>query len=354
MLLPTETPTERHANSIGFLRLIFAGLVVYGHSWYLGGFSHEPIEDYILNRAAHPAGIGVRAFFAISGYLVMQSERRMTSMRGFLFNRFLRIYPGLWVCLLVTGLIFPAIFFAPAQHSSANWASSFSYVRSNWFQPRMQVGISGLFSGIPREGDLNGSLWTLPYEIGCYACLALVGWTGATAGRARVAWLSGILLFGLYCFDVLFSSHALFFKNEGRALCAWFVCGCMAALIPESKLRLGLKPLIVALVTSAWLASCHLGGANLFAPVALILIVLWLAWHLPFSGFEKTVGGDYSYGLYIYAYPVQQMLAFMGVIRFGVVVFFFLSLVIALALAVLSWHLVEKPLLRFKVRTAPA
>jgi len=125
------------------------------------------------------------------------------------------------------------------------------------------------------------------------------------------------------------------------------------ALIQELKLRLGLIPVHVALNTLRSLASSHLGGANLIAPVALILIVLPFAWLVPFSGFQKTVGGDFSYGLYIYANPVRQMLAFIGALRFGVVVFFALSLVLALVLAVLSLHQIESPSMRLKIRTAP-
>jgi len=282
----------------------------------------------------------------------MQSERRMTSARGFLFNRFLRIYPGLWACLLFTGLLMPVIFLHFDRSNAENWSSAFSYVQNNWWQPRSQVGIAGLFQGIPREGDLNGSLWTLPYEIGCYVCLALAGWFGATAGRALPAWLLGAALLGLYCNDVLLPAHAVFFKSEGRGLCAWFVCGSLMALLPESKLRSRLSGSVVAAVAAAWLASFRLGVPSLIGPVSLTLIVLWLSWNLPLKGFETKAGGDFSYGLYIYAYPVQQALAFIGVVKFGVVVYFLLSLVIALALAILSWHTIEKPALRFKFRPA--
>lgn len=354
MANPAAPAQEAHANSIGFLRLLFAGMVVYGHSWYLGGFSGEPLETHLFKSATNPASVGVRAFFVISGYLVMQSERRTASTRAFLFNRFLRIYPGLWACLLVTGLLLPAIFLRASVISEVNFGDAVSYVYHNWLQPRTQAGIAGLFPGIPKEGDLNGSLWTLPYEIGCYICLALIGWLGATQGRALGSWLIGLLLIGVYCFDTVYPLHAIFFKNEGRALCAWFICGGLAALLPETFLRTRLNWLSMTLAAIAWLVNCRFGGANLVGPLALTLIVLGLAWRLPWRGFEKNVGGDYSYGLYIYAYPVQQALAFLGINRLGVIAFFLLSLAITACLAIASWHVVERNALRFKVRPVAA
>jgi peptidoglycan/LPS O-acetylase OafA/YrhL len=86
----------------------------------------------------------------------------------------------------------------------------------------------------------------------------------------------------------------------------------------------------------------------LISPFALAPVLFWLGEHLPFRSFERSVGGDYSYGLYLYGYPVQQTLALFGAIKLGMMMFLLLSLIIAGILAVASWHLVEKHALRLK------
>tara|TARA_R110002094_G_scaffold219678_1_gene191788 strand:+ start:407 stop:1000 length:594 start_codon:yes stop_codon:yes gene_type:complete len=160
-------------NAFGFLRLLFATMVVYSHAWFLAGPEKEPYASWLFNGAEFPGGLGVKCFFVISGFLVMRSERRSQTTRAFLWKRGLRIYPGLWGCLLVTGLLFPLITGYVMKVGTPDMDSGYSYVWSNALQPRQQVGIEGMFPAIYYPGDLNGSLWTLQYELGCYALLGL-------------------------------------------------------------------------------------------------------------------------------------------------------------------------------------
>jgi len=355
--MPTETarevrpfPPAQNQNSFGLLRLLLAALVVYAHCWYLGGFGDEPLSRTLFAGAVNLAGIGVQGFFVISGYLVLQSERRTGNARAFLTNRLLRIYPGLWFCLALTGLVLPAIVWSLPHAGPAEYRGAVGYFWRNLVLPRSQIDIPGLFSGMPKAGDLNGSLWTLPYELGCYGLLGLLGWLGLTRPRSILPWLAGAALLALYLFDVSCPEHALFFKSPGRALCAWFVTGGLCALIPEGVLRprLGWPWFLAAL--GGLLASSQLGFAAIAGPLLMPIIVLWLAWHLPASRWEQAVGGDYSYGLYIYAYPVQQTLAWLGLQRKGVTAYFFGAMILTLPLAILSWHLIEKAAARLKRR----
>ena len=232
--------------------------------------------------------------------------------------------------------------------TAVDWADARSYVWSNWFFPRAQFGIRGLLTHTYLGGDLNGSLWTLPYEIGCYVLLALAGWLGLTRSPARGARLAGSAILALYVFDVVSPAHALFFKNDGRVLAAWFVVGALAALVPEAGLKRALSPVVVAALALAWAVSWWCGGQLLTGLPAISALALWASWSLPLRAVEERLGGDYSYGLYIYGYPVQQMLAEFGVVHRGIAVYFTLSLLITLALAIGSWHLVEKHALRLK------
>lgn len=337
-------------NAFGFLRLFFATLVVYSHAWFLAGPTKEPYASWLFNDAEFPGGIGVKCFFVISGFLVIRSERRSSNTRAFLWKRGLRIYPGLWVCLLVTGLLFPAISVFVMKMGAPDWGDALSYVWRNALQPRQQAGIEGMLPQIYYPGDLNGSLWTLPYEIGCYAVLGFIGWMGLTAGKARGAWVMGIGLFALYTHDLLRPGAAFFFKGGHRIIIGYFVVGALAGLLTDAKLRRLLSPVIVGLLAIAWIASWRLGGTPVIAPLALGAIALWCSWAIPIRSLETRLGGDYSYGLYIYGYPVQQMLSGSGLADYGIWWYFSISLIVTLGFAVVSWHLIEKRALGYKSR----
>lgn len=357
---PTNGAVASGSNSIGFLRLLLAAIVVYGHCWYLASRSGEPLQRILFADTMPLAGLAVRGFFFLSGFLLYTSERRTHSTRAFLWNRSLRIFPGLWACLLVTGLFMPWLISVFESGSHVSGSSAFSYIYRNLAVPRQQLAIDGLFPDVPRPGDLNGSLWTLPYELGCYAALAILGWLGATEGRARWSVAIGVALLAVYASDVLRPSSAIFFKTEGRIISVWFVTGSLCAHF-QKGLRAHLSAPIAFVAAAAWIVSCRFPSVSLLVgPLALGFGLLWLSWHLPLRGFEDRVGGDYSYGLYIYAYPVQQLLAHLGLSARGLGLYFVTSLGFALILAVLSWHGVEKHALRLKFRrqlageTAPA
>lgn len=323
-------------------------MVLYSHAWYLGASGPERFAAWLFHAAEFPGGIGVKGFFVLSGFLVMRSERRLSGPREFLWHRGLRIFPGLWCCLMVTALVFPWMKQLVQPSTVIDWSDAGRYVWRNWFQPRSQLSVAGLLTRAANNGDLNGSLWTLPFEIGCYAMLAFAGWLGLTRGRARGAWMAGAALFVLYCHDVVRPETALFFKSEGRALSAWFVAGSLAALVPEQSLRRWLSPTVVVALVVAWFASCWLGGNRVVGLFAITGIVMWVGWVVPARAVEDRLGGDYSYGLYIYGYPVQQLLGEFGVAQRGVGVFFWLSLLVTFGFAVASWHLIEKRALRLK------
>lgn len=346
--MPTAS-TRTPDNSIGLLRLLLAGAVLWGHSWYLAGRSaEEPISRWLLGGSEAVATSAVKAFFALSGYLVMQSEQRLASTRRFLWHRLLRIYPGFWACLVVTAIILPAATWTFRASADAHWSSVVDYLSTNWLRFHVQPQIDGLLSQMPPMDDLNGSLWTLPYELSCYAVLAALGWIGLTRPKSPVIWVIGLALGTLYIHDVIRASDAWFFKSEGRLLGAWFLVGALAANIPAVQLRRWLDWRAALVATLAYLAACRFGGLVLVGPLAITALVLSLAWIVPIRDFETRVAGDYSYGVYIYAYPVQQCLLSAGVLRYGMAAYIALVALITLLLAFASWHLVEKRALAWK------
>lgn len=274
------------ANNFDGLRIIAALLVLWSHMFALSG-RWEPL----LYQGHSFGNLGVLIFFSISGYLVSASWARDPDLGRFLAKRFLRIAPGLAVAV-------------PAAYGVV-----------------LALGLSG-FPDNPWH-LLNGSLWTIEYEVYCYFLLAGVSMLTRTpavvfAGGVLAAYQflpqSFLSYFGLF-FAAGAMLHAYPKLRTSKALIVWLLAGLIAH--HESKIALGLAvpALSIWIGTRSW-------------PVL------------------RSAGryGDMSYGVYIYAWPVQQvMVATMG--RDSYMALFASSLSISLALAWLSWRYVESPAL---------
>jgi len=345
------TSPARQQNAFDALRLLLAGTVVYSHSWLLGGFGEEPFYAWDKHQAI--AGeIGVLGFFGLSGFLVGASWQRARSVGDFFTRRARRILPGYWACLLVTAFaLAPAIyFFRRGGLAGYPWfdAGGATYVLCNVGLYVRQWTIAGVLAGAPYDGSLNGSLWSLFPEFCCYVGLAAVGLAGLTRQRRYLlVVLTALLLF-------LNAVHAVSADIGTPALPAPVV---LAVLTPypiafavglcaqawERELAPGWPAATVLLLVTVLLL--RWGGFRAAAPLIVPLLVIHagLAVALPLRA-------DWSYGLYIYAFPVQQLLACFAPLRTSWPLFFGVSLAVALAFAAASWHLVES---RFLRRVAP-
>ena len=351
-------------NAFGFLRLFLAVLVVFSHSFPVGGFGIDALEAFTKGR--HTIGLAaVGMFFVLSGFLITRSAASGVSVARFLWHRFLRIFPGYWACLIVCGCIF-APYFAYVEHGtllrifSAPTTSPQAYIlhnaalfHANGFSLLGVLNvypqsIAGLLSRNPFPYQINGSLWTLSFEFACYLAVAALALLGIIR-RARlfVAASSAVLWF-LNAYSYLWPesfSQAIplpalsIFVPLALCFSVGSVCFLYREKIPSSSWAfVGCIGVLVA--------SLPLGWFGLAAPICLSYAFLWLAFNLPFSRFDAK--GDYSYGTYIYAFPVQQALALAGVQEDGWLAYFAWSLVIIGALAFLSYRLIEAPCLRWK------
>ncbi|HEX8076365.1 MAG TPA: acyltransferase, partial [Chthoniobacterales bacterium] len=351
-------------NAFGFLRLLLAVLVIFSHSFVLGGFGIDPLEA--LTNRRHTLGLmAVGMFFVLSGFLITRSAAGGASVPRFLWHRFLRIFPGYWACLIVCGCIFApyvayveygtffGIFTAPRTSPQAYILHNAGLFHANGFSVLgvlniFPQSIAGLLSRNPYPYQINGSLWTLPFEFGCYLSVALLTLVGVIR-RARfvvVGLFAG--LWSLHAYNYLSpSSFSKTFPYGGLTLviplCLFFSVGSLAFLYRE-KIRSSTWAFVGSLVVLV--VSVPLGVLGVTAPLFMSYAFLWLAFNLPFSRFDAK--GDYSYGTYIYAFPVQQGLALAGVHEDGWLAYFGSSLVIVAMLAFLSYRLVEAPCLSWK------
>ena len=333
----------RH-NALAAMRLGLAGLVAFAHAWSVG-FGHQPRIG-----ATNVSDLAVDGFFVLSGFLVARSWLRLGSFRRYTWHRFLRIMPGFWVCLLVTAAVVAPVAAVLAGRDAtsvlAGEEPAWRYVVVNSLLPILQYGIGDVPA--PEGGGpavFDGALWTLQYEAFCYGVLALLGLAGVLGrrwlllGAAGVAWLLVMAeSAGLLPVDVpVFTNAAL-----ARFL-LMFLLGAAAHLFAD---RIVVHwALASAAALSVLGALLLLDAYQLLGGLGFAYLCMYAAVRLPLRGNPRW---DLSYGLYVYHWPVELLLALAGATVLGEWLFAGVSIAGALGLAVLSWVLVEGPALRLK------
>lgn len=283
-------------NNFDALRLMGAFLVLISHQFALSG-RWEPrlVGDHSFGN------LGVLIFFSISGYLVTASWLKDPSILRFTARRALRLMPALCVSIPLTLAVIVAL------------------------------GLTG-FPENPRHLT-NGSLWTIKYEVCCYALLLVAG---VATWRPSIVLAVGIfgyfVISGLQSGTSILAFFGLFFA-AGSLLRAYpylckplptllfLVAGCALLLIDQTKLGLAfvVPSLTIAIGLQSWTGLRDISRV-----------------------------GDLSYGIYIYAWPVQQIgVALMGR-QTPYLELLSITVPSTLVLAAASWHLVEKRALRFK------
>lgn len=368
-----EAFSPRH-NSLNFLRLVFCITVIVSHAVTLGGFGSE----WILGDRTTIAVPALYGFFCLSGFLIAGSATRNRTGR-YLWQRFLRIMPGYWVCLIVTAFAIGALAWIHQTHpSSCSVISCYytighvgpsSYVYHNFLLGVNQYNIGSTPFGGPVPYFWNNSVWTLLPEVCCYlflaglASLRLLHRRHIVAGLACGVWLIEVVValrgapnvthsFGPFVLPqyVVFGVLTL-----GPAFLAGTVLYLFRDKLPDSGwLALVFVAVFVAGSSLPFFGDGEArflhylpGPTSVMAP-ALAYPLIWLSFHLPALFQRIGARNDYSYGVYIYGWPVLQLLGIWGVQRWGYPAYTATAIACSVALAALSWHLIEKPALSLK------
>lgn len=341
---------DARPNSLNALRLLLAALVIVSHSWPLSGHNPEPEWG-----GANLGTWAVFGFFAISGFLITRSRMSGRSTCDFYRARVLRIFPGFLVALLVVALVFAPL--SQVFDTDASWhpLSSVTFLLRNLllYPPLLgQPGIVHTLSGTPFPGLWDGSLWTLFWEACCYLAIGLAV---SLLPRKRVP----LLVIGLFALLTLASLAGAFGvaalpELMGRVIpmLIAFAAGSLLFLFGD-RIRANLPTAGIALVVLV--VAGLLGLIPQLGTLPLAYLLLTLGDVLPFHGVGRSF--DISYGVYIYAWPVQQTLALAFHPQLPVPLFILLSFVGTIPLAFLSCWLIERPALALKrrpARTAPA
>jgi peptidoglycan/LPS O-acetylase OafA/YrhL len=210
----------------------------------------------------------------------------------------------------------------------------------------------GIFLGNPMPTVVNGSLWTLPVEFLCYVSVALVGIVMAIVKAPRALTIVGALLgvVVLASFGGRLMGHRFAPHLEMVALFWWGVFYGYCRQTNPGRLTVVLSA--IAFIGFAWFGSHGLKGAGMLVCAATMVHV---AMNLPHGAKWSSRLGDLSYGVYIFAFPVQQLgVHWARQQNWSFAASLFLSATVTLSLAYASWHLVEKWALRFKPGSVPA
>ena len=329
------------ANNLNTLRLAAAGLVLYGHSFVFLGLPEPVFLSWL------PLGtLGVYIFFTISGYLVTQSWQQDPHLLRFFQRRALRIFPALIVCVLLSILVLgPALTSLPLNEYFAHGAT-WRYLKNIFLY--ITYYLPGVFEHLRVANAVNGSLWSLPVEFFMYILVAVLGLI------SRKLWLSIVIFvvsaIGSFLWARTATDMLVIYATDVRQvfLCGtYFWAGALCCQL-DIKRYFSISSFAVAalamLCLEAFPATKHVAAWGLLPFVVLAFGLSESSWIN-----KLTASGDYSYGFYIYAFPVQQAIAYLYP-TMALPGYLLLATIITMTLAAASWHGIEKPMLRLKPR----
>lgn len=327
----------RRANNFDLIRLGAALLVLISHACALRGLSCDPLQAW---TGLGSGGWGVFTFFAISGYLVARSWEADPHPLRYAARRALRIYPGLVVVTLLTAFVLGPLMTALPLGEYFTHQGVYAYLTTMTGFKIAHV-LPGVFDGNWYPSRVNGSLWTIPRELKLY-CLAPIAWIIA---RRLGRW------------SLLAAWGALFAFDQGvwpeyRPLLefsTYFVLGMFIAALPAAAL-----PGVAAVGALAALGCLVFRGvdARYFTAVAIPCLAIGLGSRPALFPALSRIG-DLSYGTYIYAFPVQQIIMALWP-HLPLWATLLAPIPPVFLLAWLSWTLVERPALALKPRKAEA
>lgn len=349
---------DPRSNALNAWRLSLATGVILWHSWPLTGrqVSFTPAHQLLRD-------VWVDGFFAISGFLITWSWFRHPRIRDYFAARGLRILPGLWICLIVTAFVIAPISVAIQGDSPAKLLLSrapIEYVLKNSAVLLVQQDIGGTPRGIPVPGLWDGPLWTLAWEVLCYIAIAGLGVAGLLRRRwfipaaltLALAWSALLPPWSVFA-DMIEAQHriedpataALLVQTIAARFAVMFLAG---AFLYQFRNMVPARWSLVALSGAVVLAASFMPNYRLLAAIPLAYAVI--ASGALIHNKRLRLRTDLSYGVYIYAWPVQQLLVICGLGILNPFVFAIISAVVALPLAAMSWFLVEKPAISLKSR----
>ena len=328
-------------SGFDYMRVSLAVSVLLWHSYQLSYGS--PAAYRILSG---PAGLLLQLilpmFFALSGFLVSGSLERNRDLKTFLALRVIRIYPALCVEVFISALVLGPLVTTSRIGAYFSSRSFYSYMMNSvgW----VHYNLPGVFLSNPEPGRVNTSIWTVPFELECYLLIAVLFLVGYMRSRlvSSAMFLGCTALVLALVVDV--HQPGVILSSPGRVLVLCFLAGSLLfrarALVPFGAFHA--------------LAALGLSIVLLRYQYTIVFAALPVAYATVYAGLlnpERTFivdRGDYSYGIYLYAAPIQQTVSWLLGASVTWASNAALALPVTILFAVFSWHCIEKPFLRVK------
>ena len=330
-------------NNFNLLRVIGATFVIISHSYDVtNSIESEPLL-MITNGHLSFSAIGLYIFFFISGLLVTKSAIFSNNWRSFFAKRALRIYPALIAVVLLSTFVIGPLFSKLSTEAYFSSYKTWDYlITSSGF--RIKYLLPGLFES-SHQKSTNASLWTISLELKLYFLLGL--------------------------FTIL-----NVFRNKGfySILCLFLIAICLGTFfIDSSKMAPTLQPTSMKLITMFFIGSffavkqirgkflllASLAGLTLFIlktsnvyrlplPLGELLLFSSLTYFIGYQAPILKIRNDISYGLYLIAFPIQQVVFLLSGLQQNALINMIIALLISMIYALGSWHFIEKPSLVLK------
>lgn len=332
-------------NNLDFIRLFLAIIVFFAHVNRLTG--SDTIAAY--TKWFSLGDLAVQCFFVISGFLIFMSFETTNGIKSYFQKRFRRIYPAYFTVIVFSfmiGIFFTDLIFTQYGVESVKYLAA-NLIFMNFLQPELpQVFSSNL------HPEVNGSLWTIKIEVMFYISVPILAIIFRKLQKFRLHLIIGFYILSyiyLIATTEIANNRHGFWEQLPQQLpgqLTYFLGGALLYYYFDLfKKRSHLLFVISAFV----FVVCSIFNSeilNILLPISLAVIVIYAAFAFPvFKKFGKY--GDYSYGVYIFHYPILQFLISAGLYEY---LNDFLALIISAVLvalaALLSWNFIEKPALQ--------
>ncbi|MDE1465174.1 acyltransferase family protein [Spartinivicinus poritis] len=343
-----EVASLNRNNNFNFVRFVAAFAVLYRHMFDLSfGVPHtaDPIEKIFSFSVS---SIAVDAFFFTSGYLVYKSLVLRRNLISFTMSRILRVFPALIIALLFSIVVVGGL---SSSLNSLDYFTStevWSYFVNNifLFDGVIQYYLPEVFTDNPYPNAVNGSLWTLPGEVHMYILIGFFYFFGVTESKDKVSSICLFIFFiyilnhiGVFNLDGSFKIYLKFF--------VMFFSGVLYYLFAE-KIKLNLYLFVVAMFFLVFFFNNSF--VRILYPLLLGYVILYFVFAVKGKVLYFNKFGDYSYGIYIFSFPIQQLVIYFLIanesftFKYALIISAFLTLL----LSIFSWHAIEKPVLGLK------
>lgn len=345
-----EFTSERN-NNLNLIRIVAAFAVLVSHSFAIvtGDVNTEPLRSFL---GVTPATMAVEVFFVTSGLLLTLSLSKKENALEFIVSRVARIYPALIIAVILTvfvlGPIFtklPIIDYLGSDETQRYFLKTATLIRDVGYT------LPGVFADNPLYNQINGSLWTLAFEIKMYiflfctwyACKKLTLFVSDHLFKLIILLITTVAGV-IYAYTYISLGNESSMHGISRFVFLFFSGSCFG-LYQE---RIVISPRILVVTLLLVVASTVDKTAFFFTWHALIGYAVVLTAYQTnrlFTYYNRV--GDYSYGVYIYAFLIQQALV-ASIIDLSVPAMILYSTLLTGIFAFLSWHLIEKPIMTRK------